>query len=70
VTVDSDNHVTVSASITHCGLVDKPENLQMHTAIGTGWKELSTIIITTTTGTSFPGLHLAIHVACWKYTVM
>jgi len=55
--------MTVSASITHTGLVDNPENLQTHTTVSTEWEELSTII-TTTTGTSFPGLNVAIHVAC------
>jgi len=63
VTVHSDNHVTVSASITRFGLVDNPENLHMHITIGTDWEELSTVI-TTTVGISFPGLNVAIHMAC------
>jgi hypothetical protein len=62
VTVDSDIHVTFSASITHFGLVDNSENLQMHTTIGNYWEELKTII-TTTIGTSFPGPNVAIHMA-------
>ena len=59
-TVDRDNHVTVSASITHFGLIDNPENLQMNTTIDRDWEELSTII-PTTIETSFPGLSVAIH---------
>jgi hypothetical protein len=61
--VDSDSHVTVSASSTHFWLVDIPYSLQMNTTVGRDWKELSTII-PTNIGTLSPGLSVAIYVGC------